>query len=210
MDTTQSQILSRVRHQGGGAVVTPKDFLDLASRDAVDQALTRLVRAGKLARIGRGLYHLPQVNPTLGIAVPPDPDKVADAIGRQTGSRVAPSPAVLANRIGVSTQIPAKPVYQTTGRSRSVKVMNQTFQLKHAATDRLPDPDSPVDQALQAIRFLGPDPDDAVIARLRRVLSPKDRKKLVSVARYGPTWVAEVARRVGGQAADTEGAVAHG
>ena len=39
---------------GDITVVTPKDLLDLASRDAVDQALTRLVRQGALQRIGRG------------------------------------------------------------------------------------------------------------------------------------------------------------
>ena len=44
MDTTKARIIARVRRKGAGAVVTPKDFLDLAGRDAVDLALSRLVR----------------------------------------------------------------------------------------------------------------------------------------------------------------------
>ncbi|PCI11616.1 hypothetical protein COB72_00260 [bacterium] len=59
-DTTQTQIRRRIHRQfgGDGAIVTPKDFLDLMSRDAVDQALTRLVQKGVIDR-GCGLYHMP-------------------------------------------------------------------------------------------------------------------------------------------------------
>ncbi len=138
MDTTKARILARVRRKGAGAVVTPKDFLDLAGRDAVDQALSRLVRQGVLQRIGHGLYHVPRTNKRLGITVPPDPDVVAQAIGRRTGHRVALSPAAIANRLGLSTQVSAKPVYLTDGRSRSVRVGNQTIRLKHVAAKQLP------------------------------------------------------------------------
>ncbi|MBL4809352.1 MAG: hypothetical protein JKY43_04755, partial [Phycisphaerales bacterium] len=56
MNTTQAKILKRIGRQygGPGAVVTAKDFLDLASRDAVDQALVRLTKRGDLNRVGRG------------------------------------------------------------------------------------------------------------------------------------------------------------
>jgi hypothetical protein len=77
MDTTQHHIMDRItrRFGGRGAVVTPKDFVDLAGRDAVDQALTRLSRSGTLNRVGRGLYHWPRINKRLGIAVPRTPTR---------------------------------------------------------------------------------------------------------------------------------------
>lgn len=202
MDTTQALIMARIKRSLGGgrdglgAVVTPKDFLDLAGRAAVDQALGRLVRADVLARIGRGLYHLPRVNPKLGIAVPPDPDVVAAAIGRQSGSPVAPSGAVVANRLGLSTQISAKPVYVTTGRSRTVRVGNQTFRFKRVSPRRLPSADAAVMRALQALHGAGPDPDDATIEALRTTLKPPQRQDLAKHAKYDAAWVADSARRV--------------
>lgn len=65
MDSTQALIMARIKRSLGGgrdglgSVVTPKDFLDLASRAAVDQAPGRLVRAGVLARVGRGCTTCP-------------------------------------------------------------------------------------------------------------------------------------------------------
>lgn len=43
-------------------VCTPRDFLDIGSREAVDQALSRLVKAGRLRRVGRGLYDKPRMS----------------------------------------------------------------------------------------------------------------------------------------------------
>jgi hypothetical protein len=211
MNTTQTKVLKRIGRQygGPGAVVTAKDFLDLASRDAVDQALVRLTKRGVLNRVGRGLYHRPRINQNLGIAVPPDADKVAIALGRQTGSRVVPSSAVAANRLGLSTQIPAKHVYFTDGKSRSVKVGSQTFRLKHVAPNKLPSNDSAVGRALQAIDTLGPDPDDQVIGVIQQMLSSEQRQRLLREARYSAEWVVEVARRIA-NSNHSEEMVAHG
>ena len=118
MNTIQDDILERIRGQGRGKVFTPKDFLDLGSRDAADQSLSRLVKGGEIQRLGRGLYHFPRMNERLGIALGPDLDEIAEALARQTGSRVVPSGAVAANRLGLSTQVPAKPVYLTDERAK--------------------------------------------------------------------------------------------
>ncbi len=212
MDTTQDLIMDRVKRGLGGSrdglgdVVTPKDFLDLAGRAAVDQALGRLVRAGVLARIGRGLYHLPRVNQTLGIAVPPAPDAVAAAIGRQSGSPVAPSGSVIANRLGLSTQIVAKPVYVTTGRSRTVRVGNQMFRFKRVSPRQLPNVDPTVTRALRALHEAGPGPGSAMILAVRATLTPRQRRELVRHAKYDAAWVADSARRVADDGDDSESA----
>lgn len=197
MSTTKNRILARIRRKGPGAVVTPKDFLDLAGRDAVDQAFTRLVRQGTVHRVGRGIYHLPRINKKLGFQVPPDPDAVAQAIGRKTGNRVVPSPATTANRMGLSTQLPAKPVYLTDGQSRSVRVGTQLYRMKHVAAKRLPDSNDAPSLAIQAIMAVGrAGVDDRVITILHRQLSPKQRRDLLREARYADAWVADVARRI--------------
>ncbi len=211
MDTTQSRILARVKRSlgGPGAVVTPKDFLDVADRAAVDQALGRLVRKGALKRVGRGLYYWPRTNRKLGLAVPPDADAIADAVGRQSGNPVTPSGAVVANRLGLTTQISAKPVYVTTGRSRVVRVGNQTIRFKRVAPRRLPDADSAVIRAIQALHAVGPDPHADVLDAIRMMLTSRQRRQLVKHAKYDAAWVAKSARRVADEPAEAE-AVAHG
>jgi len=46
--------------------VDADDFLDLGSRDAIDQALSRMTSAGDIRRITRGLYDLPRPNTLTG------------------------------------------------------------------------------------------------------------------------------------------------
>lgn len=197
MDSIQDKVFSRIQNWGRGTVFTPKDFLDLASRDATDQALHRLMQDGIIHRIARGLYHFPRTNDRLGIDVPPDLDDVAQALGRQTGSRVAPSGAVAANRLGLSTQVSAQPVYLSDGRTRSVAVGRYIVKLVHVSPKKFPHGDPTSAMVFQALYFLGKDSvNDRVVQKLRRHLSAKQRKAVLSDARYAPAWVAHVARQI--------------
>src|SRR5271170_4939679 len=155
MSTIQDDILDRIRKEGRGKVFTPKDFLDLGSRDAADQSLSRLVKGGEIQRLGRGLYHYPRMNERLGIPLGPDLDEIADALARQTESRVVPSGAVAANRLGLSTQVPAKPVYLSDGRTRQMRIGNMMFQIRHAAPKELPAGSPTSAMVFQALRHLG-------------------------------------------------------
>jgi len=196
-DTTQTKLLVRMRRLGWNKVHTSKDFLDLGSRAAVDQALSRLVQRRAVKRLGRGLYYVPRFNPRLGIEVTPGMDAIAQTLARQTGSRIVPTGAVAANLLGLSTQVPAKPIYLTDGRTRTVRVGNAVLVLKHA-----PPKDLPWGHPLSALVFQGllhlgkSAMTDETIARLRRRLSPADRRKLLKDAQYVTDWVADVVRKV--------------
>jgi len=77
---TQS-ILSQAQSLPEGGLLSPKEFLHLGSRAAIDQTLSRLAREGKLLRVGRGAYSLPvqgrfgvrAYSSTLGHLFPPVP-----------------------------------------------------------------------------------------------------------------------------------------
>jgi len=208
MTTIQDTILDRIRRQGRGKVFIPKDFLDLGSRDAADQSLSRLVRSGDIQRLGRGLYHFPQVNKRLGIPLSPDLDEIADALARQTGSRVVPSGAVAANQLGLSTQVPAQPVYLSDGRTRQVRIGNTTIQIRHAAPKELPVGSRTSAMVFQALRHLGQAAvDGKVIGQLRRALSPDQRRGLLQDARYTTDWIGAVIRQLDPDEAE---AVGHG
>ena len=186
-----------MRQRGRGKVFTPKDFLSVGSREAVDQALSRLARAGTVHRLGRGLYGYPKMNERLGIAIQPDVDEIADALARQTGSRVAPSGAVAANLLGLSTQVPARPLYLTDGRSRQVKVGTFVMVVKHVAPKELPVENRMSATVLQALRHLGQDAiDSAIVSRIRKALSPKQRSQLLEDSRYTTDWIAAVVRKI--------------
>ena len=67
----------------------------------MDSALSRLVAAGRIRRIARGLYDLPRTNPRLG-PLAPSVDAVVKAVADR--DRVQPTGAYAANTLGLTTQ----------------------------------------------------------------------------------------------------------
>ena len=97
----------------------------------MDEALSPLAREGVIRRLGRGLYDFPRLNPDFG-PVPADPDQIAAALARKTGSRLQSAGGQAANALGLSTQVPAHAVYLTDGRRCTVQVSGQAIEFHHA------------------------------------------------------------------------------
>jgi hypothetical protein len=182
------QIMKRARAGGRGGVFTPSDFLDVAGRAAVDQALSRLVRGGKLRRLARGLYDFPKLHPKLG-PLSPAPYDVAQALARETGSQVQIAGARAANALGLSTQVPAKNSYLTDGPSRRVVLGKRVVDLRHASPKHLIAPGSFAGTVVQALRHLGPVRATDVARVAGRRLSASDKKTLATGAVRAPAWM---------------------
>ncbi len=196
MESVQSRILVRMR-RGPTKVHIGKDFLDLGSRSAVDLALYRLAKNNVIQRVGRGLYYIPRVNPRLGIEWVPDIQEIALALARQTGSRAVPSGAVAANSLGLSTQVPARPVYLTDGRTRRVRVGNTVISFRHVSPKDLPLGSVLTVLVFQALRHLGQkDMGAETIERIRRRLLPVDRRRLIKETHHVTDWVAAIVRNI--------------
>jgi hypothetical protein len=180
--------MKRARAGGRGGVFTPSDFLDVAGRAAVDQALSRLVKGGKLRRLARGLYDFPKLHPKLG-PLSPAPDDVAQALARETGSQAQIAGARAANALGLSTQVPAKSSYLTDGPSRRVVLGKRVVDLRHASPKHLIAPGSPAGTVVQALRHLGPARATDVARVAAHRLSASDKKTLATGAVQAPAWM---------------------
>ena len=196
MQTVANKILNRINGKGDGFSFTAKDFLDLGTRGAVDMALSTLASSGKIRRIRRGLYDYPRYSELLGSLLAPDFDQVAHAMARKAGIRIQPSGALAANLLGLSEQVPAKIVYLTDGRSRTIRIGSQTITFKQTSPKELL-PNEKTALVVHALRFLGKEAvTDEIIHKLRKILSPAERKRLLKDAKYTSTWVPDVVRRI--------------
>lgn len=193
--------MRRARASGRGGVFTPTDFLDVASRAAVDQALSRLVKGGKLRRLARGLYDYPKVHPKLG-ALSPAPDDVARALARETGSQAQIAGAHAANALGLSMQVPAKSLYLTDGPSRRIVLGKRVVDLRHASPKHLIAPGSPAGTVVQALRHVGPVRAADVAQIATRRLSTSDKRLLASNAVQAPAWMRPTLISIGSSTSD--------
>ena len=196
MDSLVRKIKGRVYRKGKGWVFTPKDFLDLGNRAAVDQVLSRLTKAGDFRRLDRGLYDFPAKHAVLG-ALAPDPDLVAQALARKTGDSVQVSGARAANLLGLSTQVPAKLEYLTTGRAKAHQFGKQTIRLKRMPS-RIPRQAPPgTALALNALLYLGKTGvTDAVVVRLQSILPSKEKNALASTIGVVPDWLVPTIKKI--------------
>jgi hypothetical protein len=195
------RIMRRARAGGRGGVFTPTDFLDLAARAAVDQALSRLVKNGKLRRLARGLYDYPKLHPKLG-ALSPAPDDVARALARETGSQAQIAGAHAANALGLSMQVPAKSLYLTDGPSRRIVLGKRVVDLRHASPKHLVAPGSPAGTVVQALRHVGPVRAADVAQVATRRLSASDKRVLASSVIQAPAWMRPTLISIGRTASD--------
>jgi hypothetical protein len=189
MIDVSSRLLSRMKSGGPEGVFGARMFDDLGNRAAVDKALSRLTKAGKIRRVVRGVYDIPKTHPLLG-ALSPDPEAIARSIAAQAGYRLQPTPAHAANALGLSSQVPAKIVYLIDGSSRKITLGNQTIYFKHAGPRALLGAGTCAGVALQAIRAFGPDHlTAAIIQKLKRNLPPDAKNGLKKLARHATDWM---------------------
>ena len=113
---------AKIQNQRAGAtpfaVWTPRDFLAFGARDAVDKVLQRMVHAGELRRIARGLYDRPSINSLTRQAMATDPRSVIDAVARRDQIRVLVDGMTAANDLGLTTAVPAKIIVHVDARRK--------------------------------------------------------------------------------------------
>jgi len=188
--------------QSSTGVWTPVDFLDLGSREAVDQALHRLTASKDLRRIVRGLYDKPGTNRLTGKPTYPDYQHVVDALARRDQVRMVVDGITAANDLGLTDAVPARAVVLTDARLKPIKLGNLTIKFQHAAPSRLHwagHPAMRLVQALYWLRDLLPRDLDRIRARLVSVLEdPAHGSAIRDDLRQGlpvlPEWMQTIVR----------------
>lgn len=189
MSALAQAIIDRVQSLPEGGVVSPKEFLHLASRAAVDQTLTRLTREGKLMRVGRGTYVHP-VTSRFGTR-PPAALKVAESLAEREGEIAVPHGAAAANSLGLTTQVPVKEVLVTSGRSRTLRFGSRIVEMRHAPKWQLALGRRPAGAAIRALSWMGPEHAAESVVKVKRRLPPEEWEALVSTRAILPGWMAK-------------------
>lgn len=189
-------ILKRILASRGGRVFAASDFLDLGSRGAVDTALSRHARAGRIRKLARGLYDLPRRDPQIG-PLSPSVESVAKALRGRDAVRLQPTGAYAANILGLSDQVPMRVVFLTDGSPRRVRIGRLQIILKRTTPRNMATAGKISGLVIQGLRHLGKRRvDDRVLGILRRRLTASDKRQLVRDLRFAPAWVARIIREI--------------
>ncbi len=182
-------ILSEASNLAEGEVIFPKEFLYLGERAAIDQTFSRLAKQGKLIRIGRGKYVLP-VEGRFGTRSP-SPEKVLQSLAAKTGEVVVSHGAAAANSLGLTTQVPIREVFLTSGANETLIFGNRKVELRHAPRWQLALGNRPAGMALRAIAWLGPEHARKGLEKVFSSLSDEECRALRKSSSILPAWMAK-------------------
>ena len=184
-------IRNRIERIPRGEPFLSATFLEIGTRTAVDQTLSRLVKAGVISRLTRGVFVRPEENRYVG-QVLPEPMKVAESIARTQGEKIEVHGAEAARRFGLSTQVPAQVVFMTTGSTSKFRIGKLPVTLKHTSPRRLALAGRPAGVALSALWYLGKTQvTEAVIETIRTQLPTQEFDALKGARTSMPTWMAD-------------------
>jgi len=188
MPNVAEKILSHADTLPEGALISAKEFLHLGNRAAVDQALNRLRVRKELMRLGRGVYVRP-VKTRFGTRAPA-PEKVIARIASTRAETIAPHGAAAANALGLTTQVPTKLVYLTSGPTRRLKLGAQVIEMQHAPQWMLL-PGHVAGEAVRALAWLGKSRAANALTALKHKLPTSTLQELVALRPALPSWMSK-------------------
>ena len=206
MSTLKSQISALIEAADPGQVWVPSDFAQLSGRDAIDKTLQRMVQAGALRRIDRGLYDSPKVNRLTKRPTTPDYRSVLDAIARRDQLRLLVDGMTAANDLGLTDAVPARVTIHTDSRRRAVQLDQLTIEFKQTAPSRLYWAGRPAMRVVQALYWMKDtltSERSLVLSKLTKVLADPVhgatiRRDLLEGFNVLPAWMQGLVRELPG------------
>lgn len=185
-------IASHIKHLPKGKPFTIDRFIEAGSRASVDKTLSRLVQAGTLERVARGVYMRPKTSPYVG-KVRPSPTTVMMVIAKARGETIQVHGSEAVRLFRLSTQVQMRPIYYTSGTTRDIRVGDAVVHLRHVSQDKLQWAGTQVGLALCALFYIGKSKLNVAMAHaILTRLSAAEISKLLSSRM--PAWMREVVR----------------
>ena len=192
MQTTEKQILTRIKKAMGGMPFFADSFVNFGNAKTVNKALERLVKSGEIDRVATGIYVRPKINQAVG-KIFPTIEEIAQAIAKRDKAKIVPTGSYALNQLGLSTQVPMNIVYLTDGAARIVKIGKMTIKFKKTTPRNVSAVGEISRLAIQALRTLGKDnATDEEILHIQNLLKMEKPTRLEYDIRLAPAWIREI------------------
>jgi hypothetical protein len=123
---------------------------------------------------------------------------VVQAIEAASGETIVASGATEANALGLSTQVPTREVFLTSGRARTLQLGNRRIELRHGNKVQMLLGRRPAGMALRALSWLGSEHGSAALKQLHAKLSVDEWQLMQAARKVMPTWMARAVSMEGG------------
>ena len=175
------------------SVLFRSDFPEYHS-EFVGGTLAELTQEGLLVKLAQGIYAKPRRS-RFGLVLP-SVDKIVQAIAARDNAEVLPSGMTALNVLGLSTQVPMKYSYLTTGSERIIKLENQEIRLKRGVPKNFCYETKLIALLVQALKTLKqPNVGEEELQVIRSLMSREpDRSALAKDVDMMPVWMKRIVK----------------
>lgn len=195
MQSVDDEIIVKIKKAKKGSLFFVDDFLSFGTAKTVGKALERMVEAGEISRVARGIYARLENHPLVG-ELTPSTEKIAQAISKRDKARIIPTGVLALNALGLSTQIPMNVVYLTDGSARKIKIGRRNIVFKKTAPKNLAAIGKISSLAIQALKEIGKDHvTENEIEIILQQLSKEEPSRLEHDIKLAPEWIRVIMRK---------------
>ena len=175
------------------AVIFRSDYPEYHA-EFVGSVLAELTKVGVLMRVAQGIYVKPEV--TRFGALTPSVEKIVKAIAHRDNAQVMPCGVVALNALGLSTQVPMKYTYLTTGTKRTIKLKDTTVTLRTAAPRFFVFETKLIGLLVQALKALKEENlEEEHLQQIRKIVKLElDREALKRDVGRMPAWMKRIVK----------------
>jgi len=190
-ESINSQIEAKIRRSRPGQIFLPSDFKDLGTSAAIRKTLSRLAKQESLIRMGKGIYVTAVHDKVFG-AVLPSLDEIATELAKKEHVKIMPTGQYALNKIGFSTQVPAKLVFLTNGSKKNISVGKSSIVFLPTTNKRLA-----MIGPISALLFLGLEDLDlkklskSQLDKIISLIKQEDVKKLKHDLKLAPARISD-------------------
>ena len=152
--TVSQNFKDKFRKMKDKSLIFASDFPKY-NQDYIGDLLSVYTREGKLIRLANGVY-LKTTTTKFG-PVLPSPTEIAEAIARRDHAQVLMSGVAAENYFGLSTQIPMKVVFLTSGSARRLTAGNTVIEFKRGVPRNFAYKDKTMATLCLALKSIGKD-----------------------------------------------------
>lgn len=195
MDADRHNITLRERIEAlpEDSVLFRTDFPEYHS-EFVGGTLAELTQEGMLVKLAQGVYAKPRRS-RFGLVLP-SVDKIVQAIAARDNAEVLPSGMTALNMLGLSTQVPMRYSYLTTGSERIIKLENQEIRLKRGVPKNFCYETKLIALLVQALKTLKQqNVGEEELQVIRNLISREpDRSALAKDVDMMPVWMKRIVK----------------
>lgn len=193
-ETVKDRILYLIQKRGRGIVFSSQDFIQKFKRWEIDRSLTDLEKEGKIIRMIPGLYAFPKYSQLLKEYIAPDMETIAQGIARKNDWKIFPEGNTALLYLGLSTQVPAKYIYLSSGRHRKYNINGTILEFKELNSKTISINDKNTNLVVQSIATLGKiaASEESFIRKLSKCFSQEEWTKIACKSKKVTSWILEV------------------